>query len=345
VATAAEYQARAVDRIREIVAVEHAVVRRELESRIAEGHWAGSGENIDPHHITNAVRHLVSRNEVHWVGGTTRGGADVETLQPTDRTGRGDRIDRAAARKRLLYGRYLGWATGTIRHPKGLVGPAGEAATRSAILASGVVIPAVPGAAGVSRILNVHLSGPLDSAGYTIPLDAAGLPGEPVTLLFEVKNLRNWLYPTAPEPFQLLSKAVHVQRAQPDEAIVPILVCRKAHTTTFWMAKQLGFMVIDMERQFIGAVDEDKILEVRNELQFNDLTRGDGPSARVRDRLSGTVRTRCPEFASTWRTTALDTEVGQTILDAATARNPRERHREVGHLRDTVVERGWGEGW
>src|ERR1700687_3983368 len=105
--------------------------------------------------------------------------------------GRGDRIDRAAGRKRLLYGRYLGWATGTARHPRGLVGPAGEAAARSAILESGAVIPVAPGAAGVSRILNVNLSGPLDSAGYTIPLGVGGVPGQPVTLLFEVKNLRN----------------------------------------------------------------------------------------------------------------------------------------------------------
>lgn len=77
-ATPAEYEARAVDRIREILAVEHAVVRRELEGRIAEGHWPGSGENINPHHITNAVQQLLRRYEVQWVGGTTRGGADVE---------------------------------------------------------------------------------------------------------------------------------------------------------------------------------------------------------------------------------------------------------------------------
>ena len=82
VATAADYQARAVDRIREILAAEHAAVRRELESRIAEGHWSGSGENIDPHHITNALRELVRLGELESVTGATRGGADVETLQP-----------------------------------------------------------------------------------------------------------------------------------------------------------------------------------------------------------------------------------------------------------------------
>jgi hypothetical protein len=345
VVTAANYQARAVDRIREILAVEHAVVRRELESRIAEGYWPSSGENINPHHVSNAVRFLVGRGEFQWVGAATKGGARVETLQPVDRTGRGVRIDRAAARKRLLYGRYLGWATGTKRHPKGLIGPAGEAATRSAILASGAVIPLAAGAGEVSRVLGVQVNGPLDSAGMTVPLDSRGLPGEPVTLLFEVKNVRQWLYPSAEEPFQLLSKAVVVQRAQPDAAIVPVLVCRKAHPTTFWMAKQLGLMVIDLERQFIGAVDEDKCMEVRNELHFHDLAVGEGPSVRVRERLSTTMRTYCSDFASMWHETALDAELGQTILNAAKARDERARSREVRHLREMVVDRGWGAGW
>lgn len=345
VANAADYEARAVDRIKEILATEHAVVRRELESRIAEGFWPRSGLNIDPHHITNALASLVRAEEVEWVRGPTRGGADVETLQPTNRSGRGDRIDRAAARKRLLYGRYLGWATGTKRHPKGLVGPAGEAAARAAILESGAVIPAAPGAAGVHRILGVDVPGPLDSAGYTVPLGVNDTPGDPVTLLFEVKNIRQWLYPTAAEPFQLLAKAVQVQRARPSAAIVPVLICRKAHVTTFWMAKQLGFMIIDFERQFIGAVEEAKFMEVRNELQFNDLAPGEGPSLRVRDRLTTTVRTHCTEVASTWSDTALDSELGPTILDAAKARGRRARGREVRHLRQTIIDRGRGDGW
>ena len=39
-----------------------------------------------------------------------------------------------------------------------------------------------------------------------------------------------------------------MQRANPDVAIIPELVCRKAHATTFWIVKQLGFMIIDMGR-------------------------------------------------------------------------------------------------
>jgi hypothetical protein len=345
VATPAEYDALAADRIREILAEQHAVVRRELESRIGEGYWSGSWQNIDPHHVSNALRVLLDSGEVEWATGTTRGGAQVETLQPTDRAGRGDRIDRAAARKRLLYGRYLGWASGTKRHPKGLIGPAGEAAARSAILESGSVLPTAAGAGAVPRLLGAQLPGPLDSAGVTVPVSAESMPGDPVTLLFEVKNIRQWIYPSAPEPYQLLGKAVLVQRSRPDAAVVPILVCRKAQQTTFYMAKQMGFMVIDMGRQFIGAVEEDKMMEVRNGLWFNDLVLGDGPSLRVRDRLRSAVRTNCADVAEVWRDTALDDELGQTILDASRARDQRALYRAVQALRLAAAERDWRGGW
>jgi hypothetical protein len=349
VATPAQYEARAVERIREIMAAEHAVVRREIESRITEGFWQGSGENIDAHHVTNAIRFLVDElGELAWVRRTTRGGAVVATLEPVDRTGRSDRIDRAAARKRLLWGRYLGWATGTERYPHGLVGPAGEAATRGGILASGAVIPAAQGAAAVSSVLGVDLSGPLDSAGYMVPIGDRGVPGAAVTLLFEVKNVRQWLYPTAPEPFQLLGKAVMVQQANPDVPVLPVLVCRRAHPTLFWMAKQLGFIIINMDVQFIGPrIEEAGYLEVRNGLHFHDLTLGDGPSLRVRDRLAATVRTHCTEFATHWHATAHDPQISAALAKLAKTKSSdqRTRHNLVETIKQVVVDHGWGEGW
>jgi hypothetical protein len=47
-AAAAKYQTAAEQRIMEILAEQHAAVRRELESRIAEGYWPSSGLNINP---------------------------------------------------------------------------------------------------------------------------------------------------------------------------------------------------------------------------------------------------------------------------------------------------------
>lgn len=348
-ATPAEYEARAVDRIREILSTEHAVVRREVESRISEGYWQSSGQNIDPHHVSNALRFLTKqRGEFEWVTARTRGKGKqpVPTLQPVDRTGRATKIEQAAARKRLLYGRYMGWASGTQRHPHGLVGPAGEAATRAGIMDSEVVIPLANDAGAVSNVLGVAVPGPLDSAGFMVPLDNQGLPGAPVTLLFEVKNLRQWIYPSAAELYQLLGKAVVVQQARPDAAVVPILICRRAHPTLFWMASQLGFVAIPMDRQFLGPhVEEPKYLEVRNELHFHDLTLGNGPSLRVRDRLKGPVRKNCVEFAQTWRRTVSDTNLSAALLQLSRATERHTRAALTETVKEAVVDNGWGDGW
>lgn len=346
-ATPAEYEAQAVDRIRDIIDTEHALVRRELESRISEGYYQSSGQNIDPHHVSNATRFLEGRGELEWVQAKARGGATIATLQPTNRAGRSDRIDRAAARKRLLWARYLGWATGTQRYPQGLIGPAGEAATRGGIMASNAVIPLKAGADAVSQIMGVNLAGPLDSAGIMVPVNDVGVPGAPVTVLFEVKNVRQWLYPSAAETFQLLGKAVAVQTVHPQVPIVPVLVCRRAHPTLFWMAKQIGFMVIDMSKQFIGNnIDEPSYMEVYNELDFDDMMLGEGPSLRVRDRLAKTLRRDCVTFAETWQATAADPNLGPVLLQLSQLKPADGKHRRglVENLKETVVAHG-GDGW
>lgn len=335
-ADTAEWVGRAKERVIEILGDQHAVVHAELESRIAEAGWSGSGLNIDPHHITTAVRELRDAGEVDWSFATTRGGRSVSTLTLTDQAGRSTTISKASARKRLLFTRYLGWASGSARHPQGLIGPAGEAAVRAGILRSGVVIPTTPGAGEVSKILNVKLNGPLDSGGIVVPL-SQGIPGAPVTVLFEVKSIRSWIYPTSSEPYQLLSKGVQLQRAAPAVPIVPILVCRKAHVTTYWMAKNLGFLIIEMGRQFIGEVDEEQMIEVRNGLQFNDLTLGSGPSKRVEDRLHKVVVPQCESFAQQWQTTSM-TNLGDLILAANQAKRDTDRHPIVLELQRQA---GW----
>lgn len=329
-ADAQDWVSRARARVIEVLEDQHAVVHAEIESRISEAGWQRSGLNIDPHHVTTAVRELRDEGVVEWTSSSTRGGRAVSTLSLVDTTGRATAITRSAARKRLLFTRYLSWAQGTKRYPEGLIGPAGETATRAGILESGVVLPATPGAGPVSRILNVKLNGPLDSGGYVIPL-VQGIPQAPVTVLIEVKSVRSWIYPTSSEPYQLLSKGVHLQRAQPDAPIVPILVCRRAHATTFWLAKRLGFLIIEMGRQFVGEVEEDQMIEVRNGLQFNDLALGSGPSLRVRDRLRTVVLPQAADFAQLWKNAAA-TRAGDLIVAAHKAKKDTARHPLVAEL-------------
>lgn len=338
-----EYVDRARTVIMDTLNQELAVVRLELEARVSEHFYVGHASNIDPHHVTTALRELKSDNLIQRVTAPSRGGHQIETIQPANRTNRSTAIDRAAARKRALYAKYTGWAQGTVRHPQGLIGPAGEQAVRSAILAASALQPLAPGFGEVNTVLGVQLSGPVDSAGFLVP-QIAGIPQAAVTAIFEVKNIRGWIYPQSPELFQVLSKAVELQTAHPNLPIVPILVCRRAHETTFWMAKQLGFIVIAMERQYAGtAMTDEEVIDVRNGLDFNDLHRGTGPSLRVQERLQGPISQNCAEIAETWRGTS--TGLGHYFA-ALKGKQPSPQRAHLMHqLRAASTKRGDRGGW
>ena len=342
-AEAQDYVERAATRILALLDEYGAVVHPELFARIAEGYFEGSGENIDPHHVTEALRDLRRGGHLTWVTGATRGGHRLPTIQPTNRTRRTTKIDTAAARKRVLLARYTGWSQGTKRHRQGLVGPAGEAAVRRAILDSNALQPAMPGAGETARLLGTTLPGPADSAGYLVPLDR-GIPTAAVTLIFEVKNIRSWIYPRSQELYQVLHKASTLQAAQPGQLIIPILVCRKAHITSFWMAKQLGFMVIETGRQWAGDVPERELLEVRNELHFHDLHAGSAPSVRVRDRLRDTLPRIATSVAGTWAQTCAIPGVPDTI-DALRRAHDDEREILMSDLRAIFQDEGYRGGW
>lgn len=344
VAQGDEYTARAVVMIRTILDEHHAVVPPEMEARIAEGKFASSPGNINPHHITTALQSLRRTGELIYDQAPARGGrVEITTIQPADQYRRATTIAKAAARKRLLYARYSGWAQGTARYPKGLVGPAGETAVRGAILRAGTLIPAASGAGEVSELLGVRLPGPVDSAGYLLPF-TRGLPGQAVTLLIEVKNIRSWIYPSSAELYQVLYKAAFLQLHCLAQPIIPLLACRKAHITTFWMAKQLGFIVVEMNRQYVGDVIEDDLMEVRNELHFYDLTRGSEPSIRVEDRLRKTLPRIGEGVARVWRNTC--TVPGLLDLFYQLRSTSYERAEFMEQLRRVAVEQlGLQGGW
>lgn len=130
----------------------------------------------------------------------------------------------------------------------------------------------------------------------------------------EVKNIRSWIYPGASEIYQLLSKCVEVQRLVGDRPVmVPTLVAREVHTTTFYMASALGFLVIDTRRQWAGKVEEGALLEVRNGLHFTDLHAGSEPSIRVRDRFLRSIPDVAHRVAATWAETANDDPTADLI--------------------------------
>lgn len=76
----------------------------------------------------------------------------------------------------------------------GLIGPAGEVAVRSALIASGAPQPAAPGAGETKNLLGVTLPGALDRAGFIVPV-VSGLPQTPVTTIAKSRTLAHVCIP------------------------------------------------------------------------------------------------------------------------------------------------------
>ncbi len=274
-----EYVQLGRDAILHLLGQEHAAPWIEVEAKIADVAYGPVGIRVEPHHLSNARSQLVREGVVRTSTGPTRGGSEVTILHLAGASGR--RFDDAAARKRILAARYYGWARGTRTRP-GRFGAAGEKAVRDALLAaapSGYTIEK-PGRE-VETLLGVPMIGPLDAAAHYLVRDADGIPGGVITVPIEVKNLRDWIYPSSREHYQLLSKAAVLQDARPTRSIAPVFVCRRAHITTMRMAKQLGFFIIPIERQYVHQVDEDALIELRAELGLIDLVQQEGIDDRL----------------------------------------------------------------
>lgn len=225
---------RAYDEILRLLEKEHAVVRLEIEAKLSDRSLPGTPRGINPHHISNALRRLTAsgkiREEVHGTRGGRHGERRIAVIVPTDQRNRKTKIEKAAMRKRLLQGRYLGWAEQSSRGVN-VIGDAGEAVTLASLVAAGPIGIRVLGSRGgrISHLLGRPVDGgPLGAAAQLIVDD-----GDTPTVVTVPKNLRPWLYPRAPELYQLLDKAARLQIAFPNTLIMPLMVLRRAHFLTY----------------------------------------------------------------------------------------------------------------
>jgi hypothetical protein len=262
----------------EIIDEQHAVVWPEIEARAADFQWSTSPRLIQPHVLTEARKRLRRDGLITETTTTTRGGRNVTVLHFTDLGGRKREFQAAAGRKRLLYARHQGWAQGSARSPRGLIGPGGEQVFHASLMDVAHLgyrlLHDKP--VDVAHVHGVRLKGgPVDSAAYLQVVTGSDDLRPPVVVLFEVKNIREWIYPRSLNLHQLLYKAAEFQRAAPKLSVLPVLVCRKRQFRTLDMGKDLGFFTIEYDRQFMlpnpdvkpGAVEE-----VRTELGYIDLT-------------------------------------------------------------------------
>ena len=71
------------------------------------------------------------------------------------------------------------------------------------------------------------------------------------------------------ELHQLLHKAAHLQRLHDETLICPVLITRKKSFTAHAMSRELGFRILDVNRQFVLPVaevhrDAVEVLEARS---------------------------------------------------------------------------------
>jgi hypothetical protein len=333
--------------IRQMLREHHAVVWPEIEARAADRVWGDLPYAVDPHHLTTARSNLLADDVITRVEDPTRGGRRVAVYHLSDLRGRATAVRDTSARKRLLHGRFIGWASGTATSA-GLIGPAGEAVARAALRAAAPrgYLVLQPESADIAEVLGAAVpGGPLDAAAFLTLLSDQGEPLPAYFVPIEVKNLREWLYPRTPEVHQLLYKAAALQVAHPDQPMVPVLVCRRAHQTTFYMAFQLGFHVIDTYSQFISpTVEAEPLEEVKSELGYLDLTPDLTPPDRVISQFSTVVPTVASTRAAAWQTTApeaLDL-VDALREDSLAGLDRDEAMRELRELNQALGRQG---GW
>lgn len=289
----------------ELVRQEGAVLVREAEAKISDERWPSVPTSIDPHHLTTARQRLLQRGWLKLSDPIDASG--TRFMQPSDERGKKEAIRTASKRKRRLHGRMEKWARPTARYPAGLIGEAGERVVRASLTAAAPhgMRPIRPGAGEAASLLGAPVpGGPLDSAAWADQLDEHGRSTGSVLCPIEVKNIRHWLYPDHHELFQLLHKSALLQQANPDEPIHPVLITRKRAYLTGRMSRDLGFRVIDLNRQFVlptEDVDGEQLEEVRRELGYADLTRSDAADPALTSVLAGSVRTTARMNAKLWR--------------------------------------------
>ncbi|WP_280357499.1 hypothetical protein [Nocardia otitidiscaviarum] len=298
--------ARARTALLELLENELAVVWSEAEAKLgAEVRGHRHPDAIYPHHLTTAKNELLAERKITATEGETRGGSEIQTFSPADTKRRTTRIRQAAQRKRLLMARFRGWAHGP-KNSHGQIGPAGEAAVRQALIASTNF--ALENSGGeVAEILGVKLKGSLDAGGWLTLFGTNHVPKGTACVALEVKNIRDFIYPNSHELYQVLDKAAHLQRERPDALVHPVLVCRRVNHTLFFMAYELGFKVVQTQRQYIRGVEIDPLNEVRAELGFLDLTLLDPatPDPHLIKAFRQQIPKDADEYCERWRDSVL----------------------------------------
>jgi hypothetical protein len=301
---------RAKQRFLDLLHAEHAVVWPEVEAKLSE-----AKDGPQPHILTKARRELVQEDLIDTTSTPTRGGRSVAVWHLKDLSGRMRNFEDAAARKRLLYVRYLSWNNARTGAPNGFVGPAGERVVQASLTAAaphGYRL-VQPQGGPVNRLLGgVVRGGPLDNAAFLQTLDADGIPVGQYVVPIEVKNVRHWVYPSSEELYQLLYKSAVLQEDHPGREFVPVLICRRRSFFLWAMGKELGFFPIEVAHQYVlpqARINRTAFEEVRTELGYADLTLKEDAEPRLVQTFESSLPSQAANYAPRWKS------VGSTLKD------------------------------
>lgn len=270
---------RALDVVPAYVATQGAVVWPEVEARLGETDWVTANHDptfpatwtLQPHILHTARTLLVAEGVLVPETVTLSGRAVTAYLDGAGLAARSRvRIQRTAAAKRRLYRTFLAWAGNND-----LCGRVAEEvvdASLRSVVGTHIWLDPHHHPGRVSHIGGrpITVGGPLDAAGFA-PYNLADPRAGLTAFAVEVKNVRSWVYPWSHEAWDLLAKLGDF----PD--VVPILVARRLHLTTFRMFKDLGAIGSATYRQWFfnrgtdrASIDATRFGEARAEFGFHD---------------------------------------------------------------------------
>jgi hypothetical protein len=266
---------RALDVLPEFVAAQGAIVWPEAIAHLSEGTWIrvhrpdAGYSRLDPHILGRARTELLDDGVlIEDTRVLNQRAVSVFLDGPGLASRRTSQIREAASAKRRLYRSFLGW-TG---HSElcGHVAESAVEATMGSLAGTDLWLPPDAQRGRVGTLLGRPVAGgPLDAAGF-VPNNALDPAAGWVPFAVEVKNVRSWIYPWSHEVWDLLAKLGDF----PD--VVPLLVARRIHPTTFRMFKDLGAFGYDARKQWFAergggrSIDQDDFERVTSRLGFED---------------------------------------------------------------------------
>ena len=282
----------------------------EVESRITHGPWKDY-HPVQPVQLSGARQQLRDEDPLRVVEETSEQEDHPVITLRVPFNGNKRLIERLRGSKRKLIRKYLSWTNNQTLcglHAEGVILESLKAAQTK----GGLWVPDQT-TGEISELDGIEIEpGPLDALAYILDTDTVA---RKAALLVEVKNLRGWIYPWAPELWQMLTK---VAPLADKTSIMAMLAAPHVPWSTMQFAKDLGFSVSQYGNQlFSPSVDETEFDGVVKEFGLT-IVRHEGPLKRVSNFVEKFLRSGPTEMELDEGTEWCDQQANRLALIAPT---------------------------